>query len=113
MTADGPVRRSRRKRYTPNAQGERCQREGCSRPHAEGKPFCASLCYIIDSEISKAERRCRDAGPGSLTTELWVSATELGDALTNYLRLTSRVCGLLPSPTTARALGVPVVDGDG
>lgn len=70
----------------------RCKREGCPRPKARGEEqYCTVLCYRIAKELQRAERMCRDAGSSPASTELWVSAVALADALSEYARAQHQV----------------------
>ena len=68
-------------------RSEVCVREGCDGPAPEGMAYCSAACYAVDAELDKAERLCHRVGPGALTTEFWLSATDLGTALSRYLAL--------------------------
>jgi hypothetical protein len=91
MTTD--QRAHKRPRRVPKSV--RCLREGCTRRKGGGLSHCSELCSIVADEITQTEELCRTAGPGPLSTDLWLAATELGDALSAYRRLTVRLRGLV------------------
>jgi hypothetical protein len=92
QTPGKPKRKRRRKRKNQVPEAQRCQREGCSRPKAEGgHQYCSFGCWCVDSHVMQAERVCRAAGPGTASTEMWLAAVALNDALTTYQRLDSRL----------------------
>jgi hypothetical protein len=97
MTTPDPEvrRRERKRRKSAVSKDKRCSRESCTRPKAEGNPYCTPLCRTIANEIDKAEALCRTAGADKLSTELWLSAVELNDALSKYSRYTARLRGLV------------------
>lgn len=45
----------------------------------------------MNNELAKAQRLCEAVGPGSISTELWLTAVELSDTWTKYQRLSSRL----------------------
>jgi hypothetical protein len=50
------------------------------------------VCFVIAKEIDNTERLSRRAEPSTApTTELWLATVALGDALSEYMRLTARV----------------------
>jgi hypothetical protein len=38
----------------------------------EARPHCSELCSIVENEITQTEELCRSAGPGPLSTDLWL-----------------------------------------
>jgi hypothetical protein len=62
-----------------------CAREGCPRTvkESDDHPACCFACRAVIDELARAERVCQAIG-GS--TEHWLAAVALNDALTEYLR---------------------------
>jgi len=65
-----------------------CSREGCElqRP-AGGYQFCTHLCRQISEQLKDSERLCRSVGKSELTTQFWLAAVEMSDAVSRYLML--------------------------
>ena len=92
-----PHKPKRKRKRKPAAQ--ECSREGCTQPRAEGKDHCTSVCWVMSAELGKAERLCRRVGTSQQATELWLTATELGDLLSRYLAQADEVRRLeVPGP---------------
>lgn len=71
---------------------QRCARQGCTRPRGSKPGFahCSLVCAAIYSELNRAERFCRWAGPSETTAEIWTTAVELGDLLSKYQALSDQ-----------------------
>jgi hypothetical protein len=80
---EGSGTRQPRRRIRPQSE-RRCKRESCGRQRKTGSPFCSALCHQVVFEMEKTEAVCRDLGPGTESSELWLAAVSLGDALTEY-----------------------------
>ncbi len=73
-----PRKRSRR--------GPRCIRDGCERTQAKGNRHCSYICQLLDVELVRLERVCRQAGPGTRSTEAWTALVEIADAWSEYVK---------------------------
>lgn len=101
-----------RRTPTPQADKPVCQREGCgrSRPGPDsrhrGREHCSMVCSAVDTQVLvSAEKLCRTMGNSPEAQELWVKATSVNDALTEYQTAARRAYsqsrkgqGRLPSP---------------
>jgi hypothetical protein len=77
---------------TPRTRKRRsCAREGCNRGVRNGHTCCSYLCDTVAKRQEQAQRMCQAIGPGSISTELWVSVVELGDALTQAQQQEKRI----------------------
>ncbi len=77
-------RKGRRPRTRPK---QRCRRESCNRKR-DGT-YCSPLCENVDRELQAIQGLIGRAGSGTVVTELWLSAVQLNDALTEVYRLKS------------------------
>lgn len=70
-----------------------CRRDGCTRKrrHPDRAQFCSGLCADLDALLSKVERTCRESSSNPATVELWTSTVEAVDAITQVVRLHSRI----------------------
>ena len=72
-----PRKRSRR--------GPRCARDGCGRTQSKGNTHCTHGCLLLDHEFARLEQVCRQAGPGTRSTEAWTSLVGVADAWSEYV----------------------------
>lgn len=67
----------------------RCEREGCNRRVTRGdSTTCTLLCQLIIEQLDCAERSCGAVDDPS-STDHWLAAVALNDALTEYKRTKS------------------------
>jgi hypothetical protein len=65
--------------------GPPCSRDGCSRSRARGNTHCTQVCLLLDHEFVRLERVCRQAGPGTRSTEAWTALVGIADAWAEYV----------------------------
>jgi hypothetical protein len=69
-----------------------CNRDGCNRKrrHPNRFRFCSVLCQELNGMLDLVETTCRESGHPD-AGELWTSAVEAADAITEVMRLRGRV----------------------
>jgi hypothetical protein len=65
--------------------GPPCSRDGCSRSQSKGNTHCTQVCQLLDHEFGKLESLCRQAGPGTRSTEAWTALVGIADAWSEYV----------------------------
>jgi hypothetical protein len=66
--------------------GRQCRRDNCKGKPSHGYEYHHILCKLVDDQMTKAQADIRLVGPGRVSTELWVNAVALNDALTEFQR---------------------------
>jgi hypothetical protein len=67
--------------------GPPCSRDGCSRSQSKGNTHCTQVCQLLDHEFARLESVCRQAGPGSRSTEAWTALVGIADAWSEYVKV--------------------------
>ena len=75
-----------RRRRRPR-ENQQCRRESCTRKR--NGTYCTRLCEEIDQELQTIQALIKATQPGKVTGELWASAVNVNDALTETYRLAS------------------------
>jgi hypothetical protein len=70
------------KRRRPGAPRSR---DGCGRSQSKGNTHCTQVCQLLDHEFAKLESVCRQAGPGTRSTEAWTALVGIADAWSEYV----------------------------
>ena len=68
-----------------------CSREGCRGWKHYKFTHCSFLCSTIERELHRIQALVDEAGPGTVSAELWASAVTLGDNYSEVAELTRRL----------------------
>ena len=84
----------RRKKRRPVPPAQQCSREGCTARRTPGYSFCSELCQLVHDQLLTIEELCTDLGPGTASTNTWMAAVALNDALTTFVQESRRAFGV-------------------